>query len=80
MGPGQPAAATSDRRRACRPRRLLAVAGHLCATEQIPPQTAALAAQLVWDSASPIYAEGDFSVWEWARAILDGLGDRAAAA
>ncbi len=37
---------------------LLAVAGHLCATESISPQTAALAAQLVWDCASPIYAAG----------------------
>jgi hypothetical protein len=59
---------------------LLAIARHFDDGEPVSPQTSALAAQLVWDCASPVYAEGDFSVWEWARAILDGLGDRAAAA
>lgn len=48
---------------------LLAVARCLEGPEPMSPQAAALAAQLVWDSASPIYAAGDFSVWEWARAI-----------
>jgi hypothetical protein len=59
---------------------LLAIAQCFDEGGPIPPQAMALASQLVWDSASPVYAEGDFSVWEWARAILDGLGDRAAAA
>jgi hypothetical protein len=59
---------------------LLAIARHFDDGDPIPPRAAALAAQLVWDCASPVYAEGDFSVWEWARAVLDGLGDRAAAA
>jgi hypothetical protein len=58
---------------------LLAIARRFDDGEPIAPQAAVLAAQLVWDCASPVYAEGDFSVWEWARAILDGLGDRAAA-
>jgi hypothetical protein len=48
---------------------LLAVARRLSGPEQLSPQAVALAAQLVWDCASPIYAAGDFSVWEWVRAI-----------
>jgi hypothetical protein len=48
---------------------LLAVARRLSGPEQLSPQAVALAAQLVWDCASPVYAAGDFSVWEWARAI-----------
>lgn len=48
---------------------LFAVARRLSGPEQLSPQVVALAAQLVWDCASPIYAAGDFSVWEWARAI-----------
>ena len=48
---------------------LLAVARRLEGPEPLSPQTVALAAQLVWDCASPVYAAGDFSVWEWARAI-----------
>jgi len=49
---------------------LIAVAHRLSGVGTISPQAAALAAQLVWDSASPIYAESDFSVWEWARTVL----------
>ena len=48
---------------------LLAIAGRLDGPERMSPQAVALAAQLVWDCASPVYAAGDFSVWEWARAI-----------
>jgi hypothetical protein len=48
---------------------LLAVARRLEAPEPLSPQAVALASRLVWDCASPIYAAGDFSVWEWARAI-----------
>jgi hypothetical protein len=48
---------------------LLAVARRLEGPEPMSPQTVALASQLVWDCASPVYAAGDFSVWEWARAI-----------
>ena len=48
---------------------LLAIARHLKGPEPMSAQAAALAARLVWDCASPIYAAGDFSVWEWARAI-----------
>jgi hypothetical protein len=48
---------------------LIAVAQRLVGPEPVSPQAVALAAQLVWDCASPVYAAGDFSVWEWARAI-----------
>jgi hypothetical protein len=48
---------------------LLAVAQLLSGPEPVSPQTVALAARLVWDCASPVYAAGDFSVWEWARAV-----------
>jgi hypothetical protein len=48
---------------------LLRVAERLGAPEPLSPRAVALAAQLVWDCASPVYAAGDFSVWEWARAI-----------
>jgi hypothetical protein len=60
---------------------LTAIARHLCDhAEAISPQAAALAAQLVWDTASPIYAQTDCSVWEWAQAVLDRLaGGRLAA-
>src|SRR5439155_3836040 len=52
---------------------LLAVAGRLSGTGAISPQAAALAAALVWDSASPVYARTDFTVWEWVQAILERL-------
>jgi hypothetical protein len=48
---------------------LVSLAERLVGPNPISPQAAALAARLVWDCASPIYAAGDFSVWEWARAI-----------
>ena len=50
---------------------LLAVAQRLEGSEPLPPEAVALASQLVWDCASPVYAAGDFSVWEWARAIAE---------
>jgi len=45
------------------------VAQRLEGSEPVPPEAVALASRLVWDCASPVYAAGDFSVWEWARAI-----------
>jgi len=48
---------------------LLAVARRLEGPEPLSSEAVALAAQLVWDCASPVYAAGDFSVWEWTRAI-----------
>ena len=50
-------------------RELLAVARRLESPEPLSPEALTLASQLVWDCASPVYAAGDFSVWEWARAI-----------
>jgi hypothetical protein len=52
---------------------LSALARRLCDRGPISPQAAALTAQLVWDSASPIYAETDFTVWEWAQVALERL-------
>ena len=59
---------------------LLAIARCLSGEGAVSPQAAALAAQLVWDSASPIYAETDFSVWEWAQAVLERLASSREAA
>jgi hypothetical protein len=36
---------------------------------EVDPQAAALAATLVWDSASPAYAQSETSVGEWTKAV-----------
>jgi hypothetical protein len=59
---------------------LTAIARRLSDAGAISPQAAALAAQFVWDAASPIYSEADFSVWEWAQVILERLPSGRAAA
>jgi hypothetical protein len=52
---------------------LLAIADRIAGTDQVSPRTAALLAQLVWDSASPIYADNGLSLSACTRAVLDGL-------
>ena len=51
---------------------LLALADRL--REPVPPQAAAMAALLVWDSASPIYAPGaGATIHQWTASIRDTL-------
>jgi hypothetical protein len=57
---------------ACRAE-LLAIAERLIGPGAISPRTAALAAQLVWDSGSPIYADSGLSLSDCTRAVLRDL-------
>jgi len=52
---------------------LLAIADRLAGTMPVTARTAALAAQLVWDAGSPIYADTGLSLESCVRAILTGL-------
>jgi len=49
---------------------LLVVADELRRPEAVAPQAVALAARLVWDSASPLYATSGVSVERWADAVI----------
>lgn len=52
---------------------LLAIADRFAGKDPVTPRTAALAAQLVWDSGSPIYADTGLSLADCTRAVLSGL-------
>jgi len=52
---------------------LLAIAERLCEAGEVSPRTAAVAAQLVWDSASPVYAESGLLLSDCTRALLRDL-------
>lgn len=52
---------------------MLAIADRLTAPGPVSPRTAALAAQLVWDAASPVYADTGLSLADCTRAVLTGL-------
>src|SRR5205807_8014454 len=49
---------------------LLIVADELRSPEAVTPQAVALAARLVWDSASPLYATSGVTVEQWADAVI----------
>lgn len=51
---------------------LLEIARRLGGPEPIAPRTAALAAQLVWDAGSPVYADTGLSLSDCTRAVLSG--------
>jgi hypothetical protein len=51
---------------------LQAIADRLCGPGEISPRVAALAAQLVWDSGSPVYADTGLSLRDCATAALNG--------
>lgn len=52
---------------------LLAIADRLSSAAPVTPRTAALAAQLVWDAGSPIYADTGLALSDCTRAVLTGL-------
>jgi hypothetical protein len=52
---------------------LLAIAERLTGSAQVTPRAAALAAQLVWDAGSPVYADTGLSLSDCTRAVLSGL-------
>jgi hypothetical protein len=52
---------------------LLAIADRLAGSGPVTARTAALAAQLVWDAGSPVYADTGLSLEACVRAILTGL-------
>lgn len=52
---------------------LLAIADRLTGPAQVTARAAALAAQLVWDSGSPVYADTGLSLSACTSAVLSGL-------
>ena len=52
---------------------LLTIAERLTGTAPVTPRTAALAAQLVWDAGSPVYADTGLSLSACTAAVLSGL-------
>lgn len=52
---------------------LLAIADRLTGCAPVTPRAAALAAQLVWDAGSPIYADTGLSLADCTRSVLSGL-------
>jgi hypothetical protein len=52
---------------------LIAIAERLAGSAPVTPRSAALAAQLVWDAGSPIYADTGLSLSDCTRAVLTGL-------
>ncbi|HET8537287.1 MAG TPA: hypothetical protein VFL73_08925 [Solirubrobacteraceae bacterium] len=52
---------------------LLAIADRLTGPAAVTARAAALAAQLVWDAGSPIYADTGLSLADCTRAVLTGL-------
>jgi hypothetical protein len=52
---------------------LLAIAERLTDAAPVTPRAAALAAQLVWDAGSPVYADTGLSLSDCTRAVLSGL-------